>query len=71
MSKPGIASSIKETAAAILPLLPLYILVIKYADAGAQNISDNSPKPGIAYDSNPIASKSKLSANFVYSFLTV
>ena len=53
----GMISSIKENIPPILPILPLYSLVIWYAETGAQTTSENSPIKGIVNDNIPIASK--------------
>ena len=47
MSTPGRISSIKVTAPAIFPVVPLYIRVIIHPLKGAQTTSPNSPTKGI------------------------
>ena len=56
-SKPGRISSTKVIKPPIFPSVPLYILYTRKEAKGAQIISVNSPTPGIAKESIPIASK--------------
>lgn len=53
----GNASSTNDTTPAILPALPLYNLVIIYADNGAHAMSESSAIKGTEYDNIPMASK--------------
>ena len=62
----GNASSINVIAAATLPFLPLYNLVIKYADNGAQTISVSSPNPGKTFGAEPRYTPRFYEADFLY-----
>jgi hypothetical protein len=53
----GNSSSKKVTIPPILPILPLYMVVIRYPAMGAQTTSENSPISGTVNESKPIASK--------------